>query len=117
MDIAMPTAGKVTFRAGDRVHALVDTGADMNMVRRAYAERLGARPVNWSRSFSVHGVKDELDPVYLLAYRVEELGEIKIAEFVGVGMPAHLPVLLGRAFLSGKVMIYDGIAGRVTLAV
>lgn len=61
IDLALATA--TTFQPVDRVHALIDTGADFNMVNREYAERLGALPHDYITSFSVHGERAEPSPV------------------------------------------------------
>lgn len=105
------------FKLEDRFHALIDSGADMNMIRRDLADRLGLQEIDSSLSYGIHGPSTEPDPVYQLRYRVEELNEVKLARFVGVSLMPSAPVLLGREFLANKIMIYDGVVGRVTLAV
>lgn len=120
LDLTLPKAQGVAdddFRPSDRVNALIDTGADFNMVTNSYATRLGAKPIDYITSFGVHGVRPEPSPVYLLGYRVADLREMRIERFVGVDLPSRLPILLGRIFLAGKILIYDGAAGRVTLTV
>ncbi len=119
IDLARPDShepDQTVFGPAHRVHALIDTGADFNVVTNAYAHQLGARPVDFIESYSVHGVAAKPVPVYLLCYRVPELDEMRIEQFVGTELPPNLPVLFGRMFLSGKILIYDGVLGNLTVA-
>jgi Aspartyl protease len=105
------------FRQSDRFIALIDSGADMSMIRKELAQQLDLRVVDTSLSYGIHGPRTTPDPVYELRYRVEALGEVMSERFVGVDLMPETPIILGREFLANKIMIYDGVVGRVTLAV
>ena len=75
------------------------------------------RAVDTTTIYGIHGTHHEQSPVFLLRYRVEALEETRLARFVGVDLVPSIPVVLGREFLANKIMVYDGVVGRVTLAV
>jgi hypothetical protein len=112
-----PDPNEPHFKTSDQVLALIDTGASISIVRRGFADQLGAHAVDTTMIYGIHDTRGKPSPVYQLRYRVESLQEAQFARFVGVDLVPSIPVVLGREFLADKIMVYDGKVGRVTLAV
>jgi predicted aspartyl protease len=98
-------------------HALVDTGATESCIDIDLAVSLGLPQIDVITISGAGGPK--LHPVYMCAIAIPALSLTQYGKFAGVhlqaGGQAH-KVLLGRSFLGGVIMIYDGIRGQVTLA-
>jgi hypothetical protein len=105
------------FRPDERYPVMIDTGASINMIRPSLVAQLRAPVVDRVRTFGIHGPGVSFDPIYLLRYFVTELDECRAAPFVAVDFPPGPAVVFGRTFLDNKIMIYDGVAGRLTLTV
>lgn len=97
--------------------ALIDTGASESCIDIDLAVSLGLPQIDVILISGAGGPKPH--PVYMCAIAIPVLGLTQYGRFAGVhlqaGGQAH-KVLLGRTFLSGIIMIYDGIRGQVTLA-
>jgi predicted aspartyl protease len=99
------------------VPALVDTGASQSCIDSDLAAALGLKPIDEILMAGVGGAKQHL--VYLAHILIPQLDIIQWGAFAGVdlkaGGQAHR-VLLGRTFLNGCILIYDGIRAQVTIA-
>ncbi len=78
---------------------------------------LGLKPVDEILIAGVGGAKPHV--VYLAHILIPQLDIVQWGAFAGVDLKAggqFHGVLLGRTFLEGCVMIYDGIRSQVTVA-
>lgn len=102
-------AGRLTF-------ALVDTGAEESCIDTQLAEQLGLLAIDTKWISGAGGAAEH--PVFMAYVNVPELGITQYGRFAGVnlsdGGQVH-GVLLGRTFLSGVTMIYDGPTASVRL--
>lgn len=105
------------------VRFMVDTGADRTVVEQRVAESMGLSPVRFA---PMVGVSQEIEmcPVYLMTVRlsVEDEHHKGIMDFATevIGMktpkvPRQYVGLLGRDFLRGLHVNYNGPKGRVEL--
>ena len=89
--------------------ALVDTGAAESCIDTQLAEQLGLPAIDTKWLAGVGGATEH--PVFMAYVSVPELGLTHYGRFAGVelsdGGQQH-GVLLGRTFLSGVTMVYDG---------
>ena len=101
----------------ETVHALIDTGAWHSCIDAGLAQKLELPVVDTQAISGVNGVAEH--PVYLARIDVPQLAGFQYGRFAGVklteGGQPHA-VLLGRTFLQGIIMIYDGLRAQVTLA-
>lgn len=97
--------------------ALIDTGASESCIDVDLAINLDLPQIDVITISGADGPKSH--PVYMCAIVMPALGQTQYGRFAGVRLKAggqtH-QVLLGRTFLNGIIMIYDGIRGQVTLA-
>ena len=102
------------------VPALIDTGAGDSCVDEALAQQLQLPLINQRQQGGVHG--QGLLNVYLACLIVPQLGRIQAGSFVGArmtwsGRPSFHRAIIGRIFLNGMLMVYNGRTGSVTIAV
>ena len=97
-------------------HALIDTGAEESCIDERLARRLRMPVVDTLRIFWAGGTREH--NVYAANVVVHDLELAVQGRFVGIDfIPGEIPqeVILGRTFLEGTIMIYDGLRGEVTL--
>ena len=99
---------------GEQALALIDTGASTSCIAEDFATRLGLTPIDRQKIGGVGGKKEHL--IYLGVILIPSLNAQKKAGFVGVELPGAQPVLLGRDFLHGCVLIYNGPTGMITIS-
>ena len=102
---------------GHTTHALVDTGATQSCIDVQVAESLDLPVVDFVMIAGAAG--ESRHPLYAARVAIPALEIFEFGAFAGVDLGAgEQPhrVLLGRTFLQGTVMIYDGIRGQVTIA-
>ncbi len=99
------------------VPALIDTGAHQSCIDAHLAIDLGLKPIDKVIISGAGGAKEH--NVYLAHVIIPQIDIVQYGRFAGVDLKAggqvH-EVLLGRTFLDGCIMIYDGIRAQVTLA-
>ncbi len=99
------------------IHALVDTGASESCIDSMLASQLNLPIVDRRMVSGVHG-SIEIN-MHLAQVHVPSLGFTIWGSFAGVNMQAggqlHL-ALIGRTFLRGYTMMYDGRTGKVTIS-
>ena len=105
--------GTVEFQ-GEQTAALIDTGASTSCIAEDFAKKLGLTPIDRQDIGGAGGMKEHL--IYLGMIFIPSLNAHKKAGFVGVESIGAQPVLLGRDFLHGCVLIYNGPAGMVTIS-
>ena len=98
-------------------HALIDTGAEGSCVDERIARELRMPVVDtvtvfWAGESGEHNVYAANIVVHHLELRVQ--GMLVGVDFIPGDIPQE--VILGRTFLEGTIMIYDGLKGEVTLA-
>ena len=102
---------------GHTTHALVDTGATQSCIDMQLAQTLGLPVVDFVMIGGAAGASRH--PLYAARVAIPVLDIFQFGAFAGVdlagGEQPHR-VLLGRTFLQGTVMIYDGIRAQVTIA-
>lgn len=110
-------AGEETPEHNEQVYALIDTGATTSCIDQDLAEKLEL-PVVDEQTISGAG-GPATHPVYMAHIDIPALDQCEYGRFTGVkladGEQAHA-VLLGRTFLNGVIMIYDGLRAQVTLS-
>jgi hypothetical protein len=102
-----------------KARLMVDTGAQVTSVDDALCRELGLTPVRYRPIIGVHN-KAEDRPVYLMGVGLgmgDGGGAVEIVTFLAevVGMPTpagSIDGLLGRDFLVGFRLVYDGPTGR-----
>lgn len=102
---------------GHTTHALVDTGATQSCIDVQVAESLALPVVDFVMIAGAAGASRH--PLYAARVAIPALEIFEFGAFAGVDLGAgEQPhrVLLGRTFLQGTVMIYDGIRSQVTIA-
>ena len=96
---------------------LVDTGAEDSHIDIQLAERLGLPAIDTLPISGVSGVAEH--PVFMAYVVVPDLELARYGRFAGVslalGGQAH-GMLLGRTFLAGVTMVYDGPSASVRLS-
>ena len=97
--------------------ALIDTGATESCIDSLLAATLNLPIVNRRKLSGAHGAKEV--NMYLAQIRIVNLSFVIYGEFAGVdliagGQKHH--ALIGRTFLHGFVMTYNGQTGLVTLS-
>lgn len=102
---------------GRTTHALIDTGATRSCIDTELARSLGLLVVDVVTISGAAGPREH--DVYAAHVAIPGLEMARYGPFAGVDLKAggqpH-KVLLGRTFLHGTMMIYDGIRGQVTIA-
>ena len=102
---------------GHTTHALVDTGATQSCIDIQVAQSLSLPVVDFVMIAGAAGASRH--PLYAARVAIPALEIFQFGAFAGVGLTdAEQPhrVLLGRTFLQGTVMIYDGVRAQVTIA-
>lgn len=102
---------------GHTTHALVDTGATQSCIDIQVAESLGLPVVDYVMIAGASGASRH--PLFAARVTIPSLEILQFGAFAGVDLAAgEQPhrVLLGRTFLQGTVMIYDGGRAQVTIA-
>ena len=97
-------------------HALIDTGAEESCIDERLATKLRMPVVDTVAIFWAQETRDH--NVYAANIVVHHLKLGVQGRFVGIDFtPGDIPqeVILGRTFLEGVVMNYDGLKGQVTL--
>ena len=98
-------------------HALVDTGAAQSCIDNDLARELDLPVIDQMTVSGAAGAQQH--DVYTARVEIPSLEIAEFGAFAGVELAAggqlHR-VLLGRTFLRGTVMIYDGIRAQVTIA-
>ena len=102
---------------GHTTHALVDTGATQSCIDMQLADSLSLPVVDFVMMAGAAGASRH--PLYAARVAIPALEIFQFGAFAGVDLAAggqpHR-VLLGRTFLTGTVMIYDGVRAQVTIA-
>ena len=99
------------------IHALVDTGATLSCIDEDLASTLKLPVIDEMTIGGASGARKH--DVYAARVTIPSLEVEQHGAFAGVGLAAGGQlhgVLLGRTFLQGMVMIYDGIRAQVTIA-
>ncbi len=100
-----------------QIPALVDTGASMSCIDDKFARELGLPLVDRQPMGALGGEYEA--SVYMAQAYVPVFGTTHYGRLIGVEMAKSgfsQSALLGRDFLRGHIMIYDGLRGQVTLA-
>ena len=96
--------------------ALIDTGAHQSCIDIRLAHNIDLPQIDVMQMAGIHGKADH--PVFAAQVIIAQLGMKQYGRFAGVdlagGGQLH-SVLLGRTFLQGTVMIYDGRHAQVTI--
>ena len=112
-----PVEGRRPDLPPSQFPALVDTGALDNCIDSALAERLNLPIVARQMIAGVHGAEEvnfHLAQIYVPSLDVTAHGHFAGVHLVEGGQ-SHF-ALLGRTFLRGFRMVYDGRTGDVTLS-
>ena len=99
-----------------QVPALIDTGATFSCIDDALAAQLNLPVVDQATVGGIAG--SHVANVYLAQVYVPKFEFTQYGVFLGAGLTEggqQHQALLGRSFLAGFIMIYDGIRGQVTL--
>jgi predicted aspartyl protease len=99
------------------IHALVDTGATESCIDSQLAAQLNLPIVDRRKVSGVHGAEDvnvHLAQVYIPSLRFTIYGAF-CGVHLAAGGQAHR-ALIGRSFLQGFTMTYEGRTGTVTLS-
>lgn len=100
-----------------RVHALIDTGAGADGIDDELARKLNLPKTDEVEMSGING--KHIANVYMARLYIPELDQLLFQPFAGVkleeGEQTHR-VILGRGFLRGYRMIYDGVSGAVEIA-
>jgi predicted aspartyl protease len=99
------------------IEALIDTGATESCIDEDLAQQLQLPLVDHQEGSGIGG-KEKFN-VYLGHIRIASLGFIQYGRFMGVKLKAgNQPhqALLGRSFLQGMILVYDGPTGSVRLS-
>ena len=102
---------------GNPTLALVDTGATESCIDTTLAEHLGLQAIDTMMLGGVGGLAEH--PVFMAYVIIFELGMAHYGRFAGVNLAdggQQHGVLLGRTFLSGVTMVYDGPTGSVQIS-
>jgi hypothetical protein len=98
--------------------ALIDTGAVTNYIDETLAKQLGLPEINKQTVVPAHGgpkeIKSYLGQIYIPAAAYTIFGEFGGLDLVASGHQCY--AVLGREFLMGFRMDYDGRTGIVTLS-
>ena len=100
-----------------KAKALIDSGACESCIDNRIANELQLPVVDVMNIAGVGGVKEH--PVYLAHIYIPTLERYQYGKFAGADLIASGQphgVLMGRTFLQGVIMIYDGIRSQVTVA-
>ena len=98
-------------------HALIDTGSEESCIDERLARELRMPVVDTMTIFWAGRSREH--NVYAANLIVQHQNPAVQGRFVGIDFThGYIPqeVILGRTFLAGVVMIYDGLKGEVTLA-
>ncbi len=99
---------------GEEANALIDTGASTSCIDEKLALKLGLTPIDRQEIVGVKGKSEHI--IYLgMIYVPPPLHTYSKGRFVGVDMVGQQPVLLGRDFLLGTVLIYNGANGSISI--
>lgn len=94
---------------------LIDTGASNTAVDEAVLrDALQLQPIGTRANHGAHGVDQR--NVYACGLEIPTVATADLPQVVGVNLAGSgLAVLIGRDFLLGKIMIYDGTIGAFTV--
>lgn len=107
--------GRVHFK-GEETAALIDTGATSSCIDEKLARKLGLTPIDRQEIGGIKGKKEHI--IYLgMIYVPPPLKKHRKGPFIGVNMEGRQPVLLGRDFLRGCILIYNGTNGTISISV
>lgn len=101
-----------------RVRALIDTGADLSFIDCDLATRLKLPIVERASARILSSSGPYETDVYLAQIFVRPLHFIQYGEFAGVHLKRHgepYEAQLGRTFLAGFTLLYNGLSGQVSL--
>ena len=103
--------------ASEAARALVDTRSTLNCISKELAKGLSLTEIDKVMLSGVAG--DREHAVYAAQVDIPSLAVGGRGEFAGVdvaGADGPYGIVLGRTFLRGTILIYDGIRAQVTLA-
>lgn len=109
-------SGKAPVSSMPNLYALVDTGATESCIDNLLASQLNL-PIIDRRQIAGAAGKQTVN-MYLAQIYVPALGFTVHGAFAGVDLKAggqNHNALIGRTFLQKFIMVYDGIAGTVTI--
>lgn len=98
-----------------QVSALIDTGAFDSCIDEQVASSLQLPIIDRQRVSGVAGRREH--NVFLAQVDVPAVNKSRRGRFVGVTLGPQHHAILGREFLHGMLLIYDGENGRVQLCV
>lgn len=104
-----PSKLELPLPPGNPTLALIDTGATESCIDTRLAEQLGLQAIDTMMLGGVRGLAEH--PVFMAYVSIFELGMAQYGRFAGVNLAdggQQHGVLLGRTFLSGVTMVYDG---------
>lgn len=106
---------RVTNSINKQLSALVDTGAELNMIEDTLAAGavLSLKVVDVETVQTANGAANR--PIYEARLTVPKLTYSKLHRFVGVNLGADR-VILGREFLADFRLTYSGRSGKATLS-
>ena len=114
---SLSPAGAAPDLAGKKIKALIDTGAGGDCIDDDLARRLNL-PVTDEGEISGVGGRHRAF-IYTARLYVPQLDKLLFQPFTGVklyeGEQWHR-VILGRSFLRGYRLVYEGVTGRVEIA-
>jgi predicted aspartyl protease len=96
------------------VQALIDTGANASCIDIALADELKLPIIDRIPVSGVAGNNEH--NVYLGLVVIPELNTFLKGRFIGVNLANNVPMIVGRDFLDGSIMIYNGSTGQVTIS-
>ena len=111
-----PSSNPVPSLSSDRIPALVDTGATESCIDSILADRLYLPFVGEQRFSGISGSsrrRMHLAQIFVPGLQWVIYGRFAAVDLISGGQP-HA-VLLGRTFLRGFRMIYEGRSGRVII--
>ena len=111
-----PDGTSIPRAAVTGMSALVDTGAQQSCIDSALAMQLNLPIVDRQTISGATGPKEvnmHVAQIHVPSLQVTIYGEFAAVDLVAGGQPHH--VLIGRSFLQGFTMIYEGATGTVTI--
>lgn len=97
-----------------QVLALIDTGASHSCIDERLAQELRLPVIDEREVGGVAGRR--IHNIFLAHVIVPELGTQSKGSFIGVDLSVNQPVILGRDFLAGSVLVYNGPGGSIILS-
>jgi hypothetical protein len=98
---------------GREVRAIIDTGSNVSCIDTKVAAELGLVNVGTIIASGASGGTKQ--PIFRAKLIVDDLSLVGTGSLLGVTLHDNLGAILGRDFLQGLKMIYDGQAGELTL--